>query len=237
MLFLPQAAPVKNTRRLYMSDFPLARTTMVHAVKHDGHLLIFVEGLTSGFGGKILVERGPERIHPPLFHIYARPGNDGIIPENSPQDMRTVAAYVFDAAGIPDSIHIHDAERQELIEVVTAETGVTPQASTGTAEDGDGNSTSDCEWTATHDFMPPGPARLRVQGTCVMPTPGYELSLSETMPKGFNPLILLLKLETKPTTAIVPTPTPVTFEKITDKHYSKVMILPDGVSIDVQVVH
>ena len=69
-----------------------------------------------------------------------------------------------------------------------------------------------CQWSAVHDFMPPTPARLRVNGTCDMPTPGYTLTLNRAVPQGINPRILLLHLKIEPPTGMVIqviTPTPV----------------------------
>lgn len=97
----------------------------------------------------------------------------------------------------------------------------------------------DCQWSATHDFMPPGPARLRVEGTCTMPTPGYKLTLKEAVPQGINPQILLLRLKTEAPTEIVPqvlTPTPVSFRLETDFDYKAVTILPLGVTIEIEKV-
>jgi hypothetical protein len=63
---------------------------------------------------------------------------------------------------------------------------------------------SNCsDWTAIHDFMPPGPARLTVRGKCTFPTPGYTVTLKKKVPQGINPAILLLdKTEAGPPFAI-----------------------------------
>lgn len=98
---------------------------------------------------------------------------------------------------------------------------------------------NDCQWTATHDFTPPGPARLRVEGTCTMPTPGYKLSLEKAVPQGFNPHILLLNLKIEAPSEVVPqvlTPTSVCYRLETDFDYQQVTILPSGVTIDVEKV-
>jgi hypothetical protein len=58
---------------------------------------------------------------------------------------------------------------------------------------------SNCEgWVAVHDFMPPGPARLSVNGKCTFPTPGYKVVLKKKVPQGINPSILLLDKEVTP---------------------------------------
>ena len=96
------------------------------------------------------------------------------------------------------------------------------------------------KWTAIHDFMPPGPARLRVHGVCTFPTPGYKVTLKPHVPQGFNPAILILDKTVKRPTGIEPqivTKVEVRFEATTDMHYTGVHILPDGVQIKVQEVH
>ena len=94
-------------------------------------------------------------------------------------------------------------------------------------------------WKAILNMMPPGPSILRVTGKCIFPKHGFKVTLKEAVPQGINPAILLLKKTVKPPTGIV-IPTPqvvnVTFTKKTTFKYQKVTILPDGVTINVQVV-
>lgn len=95
------------------------------------------------------------------------------------------------------------------------------------------------KWTAIHDFMPPGPARLRVQGVCTFPTPGYKVTLKRHVPQGINPAILMLDKTVKRPTGIEPqivTRVDVKFEAKTNTHYTGVQILPDGVQIKVKEV-
>jgi len=96
------------------------------------------------------------------------------------------------------------------------------------------------KWTAIHDFMPPGPARLRVQGVCTFPTPGYKVTLKRHVPQGINPAILILDKTVKRPTGIEPqivTKVDVKFEARTNTHYTGVHILPDGVQIKVKEVY
>ncbi|MDQ2688040.1 MAG: hypothetical protein M3Y28_09265 [Armatimonadota bacterium] len=98
----------------------------------------------------------------------------------------------------------------------------------------------DVPWTAVHDFMPPGSARLKVTGAVMTPTPGYTVTLTEAHPQGINPFILLLRLELTPPTGIVPqhvVTVPVEYEKETDFKYTQVSILPDGPTVDVEDVY
>jgi hypothetical protein len=95
------------------------------------------------------------------------------------------------------------------------------------------------EWSAIHDFMPPGPARLTVNGKCTFPTPGYKVLLKKKVPQGINPSILLLeKIVTRPSgpepdkvTTVSVTP----YEEITDHRYKEVE-LSDGTKIKVKDV-
>jgi hypothetical protein len=94
-------------------------------------------------------------------------------------------------------------------------------------------------WKAILNMMPPGPSILKVTGKCIFPKHGFKVTLKEAVPQGINPAILLLKKTVKPPTGIV-LPTPqvvnVTFTKKTTFKYQKVTILPDGVTINVQIV-
>src|SRR5690606_1396719 len=61
----------------------------------------------------------------------------------------------------------------------------------------------DCNWMALHDLQSASAATLRVTGVCIMPTPGYTLTLERAEPQGVNPAILLLHLTIEPPTGIV----------------------------------
>lgn len=96
------------------------------------------------------------------------------------------------------------------------------------------------EWLAIHDFMPPRPARLRVEGKCTFPTPGFKVILSRKQPQGINPTILILEKQVIAPTG--PEPDVITtlvaeYHETTDQHYTEVQIVPDGTNIKVQDVH
>jgi hypothetical protein len=96
------------------------------------------------------------------------------------------------------------------------------------------------DWKAVHDWQPVNPGRLRVNGTCDMPTPGYKITLKRKVPPGINPTILLLeKVVTPPTGNVlqVITPTPVSYDEVTQEKFKQITILPDNTTIDVQDVH
>lgn len=86
-------------------------------------------------------------------------------------------------------------------------------------------------WEAWHDRMPGKTATLHVKGTCVCPTPGYELELKPREPQGINPRDLQLELVVTKPTGIEPDvlrPTPVEYSEDTDMRYDTVSIEPDG---------
>ena len=98
---------------------------------------------------------------------------------------------------------------------------------------------SNCsDWTAIHDFMPPGPARLTVRGKCTFPTPGYTVTLKKKVPQGINPAILLLEKTVTPPSGPQPeviTTIDVKYEEVTNYRYTEVE-LSDGTKIKVQDV-
>jgi len=98
---------------------------------------------------------------------------------------------------------------------------------------------SNCtDWTAIHDFMPPGPARLTVRGKCTFPTPGYTVTLKKKVPQGINPAILLLDKTVTPPSgprSDVVTTIDVKYEEVTNYRYTEVE-LSDGTKIKVQDV-
>jgi hypothetical protein len=78
--------------------------------------------------------------------------------------------------------------------------------------------------------MPGKTPTLYVQGSCLCPTPKYELELKPRRP-GINPEDLLLELTAREPTDIVPeviTSTPVSYSEETDDRYKTVSVLPDG---------
>jgi len=103
----------------------------------------------------------------------------------------------------------------------------------------DGEAGTCDDWYASHDHMPPGPATLRVRGTCRCPTTGYSVELRRHEPQGINPKDLLLdKVLTPPSGVIGPgsSDVEVRYEEPTDVEYDTVTILPGGPSIPVQEV-
>ncbi len=104
---------------------------------------------------------------------------------------------------------------------------------------GPGKPVGACEFEAFHDRQPPGPAVLRVTGTCTFGTPGYTVRLCRHEPQGINPRDLLLDLEVTPPDGVVPqvvTKVEVRYEEETDAEFDTVTILPAGTSVPVQTV-
>src|SRR3954468_295781 len=54
------------------------------------------------------------------------------------------------------------------------------------------NKTNYKNWPAVHDFMPPQPGLLTVQGKCTFRSPGSDLVIEEQQPQGLSPLVLVL---------------------------------------------
>lgn len=95
-------------------------------------------------------------------------------------------------------------------------------------------------WKAIHDWQPVRPGKLTVTGVCNMPTPGYRIALKRKVPQGINPAILLLEKEVIPPQGSqlqVITPTPVSYDEVTQEKFQKITILPDNTTFDVQDVH
>lgn len=214
-----------------MTTLPLAHTTTVAALRQGDSLIVYAEGATSGFGGNLIIQRSPEAAEAPLFVIFAEAGNPGIVPGHSPDAVPTRNASVFAGQGQPGEILVEDAAGRRTVPV----TQIAPGAQGDTPDLPPPTSL----WNAVHDFMPPGPARLRVTGTVETPTPGYTVTLCKASPQGINPKILLLTLERRPPTGIVAqviTVVPVEYGEETDVKYTQVTILPDGFTIDVENV-
>jgi hypothetical protein len=49
-------------------------------------------------------------------------------------------------------------------------------------------------WFAWNDLMPPGPPSFHIIGDVQVPNPGVDLLLTERVPQGINPAIILLDL-------------------------------------------
>jgi hypothetical protein len=95
---------------------------------------------------------------------------------------------------------------------------------------------------AWKDEMPGSAHKLIVTGEVVFPTTGWKARLSEAVPQGINPSILVLELDTtKPigNAGQMVTRSPVRFEKTPAGAYDQVMIRGAGANftLDVGVVH
>jgi hypothetical protein len=93
------------------------------------------------------------------------------------------------------------------------------------------------DWVAFHDHQPPGPATLRVTGTCRFGRAGYVVALRRAEPQGVNPadLILELTIDEPELGADVLTEVEARYEEVTDLEYDTVSIRP-GPTIPVQDV-
>ena len=96
-----------------------------------------------------------------------------------------------------------------------------------------------CRFTAVLTRELPGPGVLRVEGECTLPSTGYEIALVRQVPQGFDPQDLLLQLVVTPPTGVVApvlTTYQVVYEEVTDVYFRTVTILPDGPSVEVQII-
>ena len=94
-------------------------------------------------------------------------------------------------------------------------------------------------WKAWLDMQPPGTPTLYVTGKCVFPKHGFKVTLKPAVPQGINPAILLLrKTVTPPSGHVIQTPeiVNVKYSRKTKTKYKAVTILPDGVTVKVQIV-
>ena len=121
----------------------------------------------------------------------------------------------------------------------------TEAAMEGVARRAAEDAASPCRFTALLNLGLPGPDRppgmLRVEGTCEYGTGGYTVELVRHAPQGSNPRDLLLDLIVTPPPpgAMVSqafTSYPVVYEEETTSTFETVTILPDGPSIEVQVI-
>ena len=102
-----------------------------------------------------------------------------------------------------------------------------------------GDAARPCQFTAVHDREPPGPAVLRVTGSCTFNTAGFTVELCRHEPQGINPRDLLLDLTITPpddVAAQVITTVEVVYKEQTEAEFDTVTILPDGISVPVQTV-
>lgn len=96
-------------------------------------------------------------------------------------------------------------------------------------------------WNAWHDFMPGSAPTLHVAGEVTVPTTGYTAKLEPAVPQGINPSIYLLKLVVLPPEQSeivlqVITDLPVKYSEDTSNSYTSVQILPENISVDVEIV-
>jgi hypothetical protein len=216
-----------------MSQLSLAEISKAVALQDGSRLTIYVEGFTSGFGGRLEIINPHTMDLPPSFFVYALPGNSGINPSSTPEQVLTKNAASFDANF--KSIQLHTKGGRIILEATTVVKGeITSTAVTLNAEN-----TPSTGLTATHNLQPGSSLTLKVFGKVMMPTPGYKLTLSKAEPQGINPSILLLNLKAEPPTGIVTqnlTLTPVSYEENTNSRYKTVQIEPGHIVLPVEEI-
>ena len=93
-------------------------------------------------------------------------------------------------------------------------------------------------WTAVHDFSSPKSPTIRVSGKCMFPQPGYKVILKRHVPQGAQAEILLLDkhvLEPREPKPDAATTVHALYDELTKRYYKEVKIVPDNVTIKVQV--
>lgn len=97
------------------------------------------------------------------------------------------------------------------------------------------------DWRAVQDTRAPLTPRLRVTGRCTFPTPGYKVTLKESVPQGTNPHILLLTKTVTPPKGLQPQVEQtilVGYEKNNaTTQYTSITILPEVKTIKVEQIN
>jgi len=93
-------------------------------------------------------------------------------------------------------------------------------------------------WKVWRDHLPPAKPQVHVIGRCVFPTTGFKVKLVKAVPQGINPAILLLRKVVTPPAGIalpIKTAVDIRYDLTTTTNYTHVTILPEGVTVKVQV--
>jgi hypothetical protein len=221
-----------------MNPLPLAEIERVYVVKYKESLMIVAEGYTSGSGGSLHIWKSHTKIFPPLFEIYETPGNPDANPQAAPTRVHAVAVNVFH--GMYNKVQLlcaNDRIFPKIIEATEEEYG--PTDTVGTPELAGGLE----QWIAIHEFAPPGPAKLRVEGNAAIPNLGVVPKLVRTKSQGIDPKVLLLDVVTETLTNIQGdmrwsklVRSKVTYEEETDYPFESVQIESLHKTIDVENV-
>ena len=227
-----------------VTGLPLGRVTSVVAIRYGADLLIHVSGLTYGFGGRLIVERSPLDIFPPIFIVRESPCIVGNKQKAAPTTKPTVAAFAFPGAGSPEVVTIVDAAGHQGISVVEAvKADGAPAGDSAALGSGAGTGGAAAiqasKWTAVHNYQPTDPPHLTVRGVVTFPKPGFRLKLTPAVPQGINPQILLLNLSIMlPVEPLPggPTDVEVSYVEQTAYPYTDVQINPLGEDVKVENV-
>jgi hypothetical protein len=226
-----------------MNPLQLAEIEQVYAVQYKEYLMIVAEGYTSGAGGSLHIWKSHTKVFPLLFEIYETPGDAGPNPSAEPTRVSAVAANVFHGRyNKIQVLHAKDrifpkiilATEEELGPAATVEAGASAPELAGGLE----------QWIAVHEFAPPGPPKLRVEGIAHIPNLGVTPKLVRAKSQGANPKVLLLDIETETLTNVQgdlrwskPVRIKVKYEEQTDYLYESVQIESIHKTIDMENVH
>jgi hypothetical protein len=93
-------------------------------------------------------------------------------------------------------------------------------------------------WKAVLNAEPPAPFTLHVTGNCHFDDSGYTVELKPAVPQGINPNVYILhKIVHKPAhVSHHPSNVAVDYTEKVKVKYTEVQIIPDNVTVTVQVV-
>lgn len=197
----------------------LAKISEVIAIQYKTTLIISCTGSITGFDGSLTIAKSDALIYPPMFSVFARPGNCGVTGE-CPTDSQGVVTQAFH--GRYREVQVVGAEGtlrpiiRQTIETSSEEHTIGAAAGPGGAAAGPADEIKSYGWSAWINMMPMANRTLYTVGRLMMPTPGFKLSLKRTMPQGINPNVLLLDIEVEPPKGIVEqsiTPVEVRYEE------------------------
>jgi hypothetical protein len=224
-----------------MNPLKLAEIERVYAVQFKEFLMIIAEGYTSGSGGSIHIWRSHTKIFPILLEIYETPGNPGPDPQTAPPRVPAVAVNVFH--GMHSKVQVLSANDRifpKIIEAKEEEYGPADAIGTGAPELVSGFE----QWRAVHEFAPPGPPKLRVEGTAIIPNLGVAPKLVRSKSQGTDPKVLLLDVEIETLTHVQgdlrwskPVRSKVRYAEETDFLFESVQIESIHKTIGVENIH
>jgi len=121
--------------------------------------------------------------------------SDGSMPPGKPwpaQWIKNFADWMVDGSPCPqEAAHASVGASSTAHRIVDVSAATT---SGGPTEGASSRSTRTSNWFAWNNLMPPGPPSFHIVGEVQVPNPGVDVLMTERMPQGINPAIILLDL-------------------------------------------